>query len=183
VNQNAVIGSDGFSFVTAERGNAEVAREEGQFIGERQGGHLRIDSLGTVEIGDDVEIGACTCIDRATLEATRIKSGTKIDNLVQIGHNNVVGEDVLICGQAGVAGSSKIGNRVILGGQVGCGDQIQVGDDAILTAQSGIISDLEGSAVYAGYPAQPIRKFFKGIALVRKLEGIQKRLRRLETKP
>jgi UDP-3-O-[3-hydroxymyristoyl] glucosamine N-acyltransferase len=141
IHFNATIGSDGFSFqpVTGMGG----------------GKPLRIHSLGNVVIGDDVEIGAATTIDRATLESTKIGNGTKIDNQVQIGHNVRIGESCLVCGKVGIAGSVDIGDRVLLGGGVGIADHIKIGSDAIVAAGSGVGTSIAAGAKVSGYPAIP----------------------------
>lgn len=158
VQPGAVIGGDGFSFVTPEKSRAESVRETLGDAGEDAGSALpqawlRIHSLGGVTLGDDVEIGANTTIDRGTIRDTRIGSGTKIDNLVQVGHNVVVGRDCLLCGQVGVAGSSRIGDRVVLGGKVGVVDNITVGDDVVAGAGSLISSNAPAGRALMGMPA------------------------------
>ncbi|MEO1550504.1 MAG: UDP-3-O-(3-hydroxymyristoyl)glucosamine N-acyltransferase [Pseudomonadota bacterium] len=150
----AVIGADGFSFVTPKPGAIEEAKATGAITGmaERQG-FARIHSLAAVQIGDDVEVGANTTIDRGTIEDTRIGSGTKLDNLVQIGHNVKIGETCLVCGQAGVAGSTTVGDRVVLGGQVAVADHLSVGSDVIVTGQSGVSANVPPGRVMMGTPA------------------------------
>ena len=150
----AVIGGDGFSFVTEQTSRVEAARTTLGNPGETaKQPWLRIHSLGSVTIGDNVEVGANTTIDRGTVRDTQIGSGTKIDNLVQVGHNVVVGEDCLLCGQVGIAGSTRIGNRVVLGGQVGVVDNIQVGDDVVAAAGTMITSNAPAGRVLMGSPA------------------------------
>jgi UDP-3-O-[3-hydroxymyristoyl] glucosamine N-acyltransferase len=150
----AVIGSDGFSFVTPEKSGVERARET---LGDRgEAGDqswTRIHSLGGVEIGDDVEIGANTAIDRGTVRATVIGSGTKLDNLVHLGHNVVVGRDCLLCGQVGVAGSARIGDRVVMGGQCGVSDNIFVGDDVVAGGATKMFTNVPAGRVILGSPA------------------------------
>lgn len=150
----AVIGSDGFSFVTPEKSGVEEIRET---LGERSEiraqSWTRIHSLGSVSIGDDVEIGANSCIDRGTIRDTVIGSGTKLDNLVHIGHNVQVGRDCLLCGQVGIAGSSRIGDRVVLAGQCGVNDNIFVGDDVIAGGGTKIFTNAPAGRVLLGYPA------------------------------
>ena len=163
IHNNAVIGSDGFGF----------AKDE-----ERH--WLKIPQTGRVVIEDDVEIGAGTTIDRASTGETRIKRGAKLDNLVQIGHSCVVGEDALLCAQVGIAGSSRVGERVILLGQVGIGGHITVGDDAILYPQSGVPNDVAPGEVLLGTPAFEARAFWRAIAVFKKLGDVPKRLRALE---
>jgi UDP-3-O-[3-hydroxymyristoyl] glucosamine N-acyltransferase len=156
IHANAVIGADGFSFVTPQRGAVESAKATGAVAADARNLRLdRIHSLGAVWIGDDVEIGACTTIDRGTLADTRVGSGTKIDNQVQLGHNVRVGENCMICAQAGVAGSTTIGDRVVLGGKVGIADHILIGDDVIAGAHAGVGTDLPSGSVVLGSPAVP----------------------------
>jgi UDP-3-O-[3-hydroxymyristoyl] glucosamine N-acyltransferase len=146
VHANAVIGADGFSFapdlMSASAFTAGVSV-------------AKVHSLGNVEIGDDVEIGACTTIDRATLESTRIGRGSKIDDHVHIGHNVTIGEGCILCGMVGISGSVILGDRVRLGGGVGIGDHVRVGDQAVIAAGSGVATDVPANAFYSGYPAQP----------------------------
>ena len=160
----AVVGSDGFGYV---------------WDGKR---HRKIPQVGTVRLEDDVEIGANAAIDRATLGETVIGRGTKIDNLVQVGHNVVVGEHSILCGQAGVGGSSRLGRGVTLAGQVGVSDHVTIGDRAILTGQAGIArrGRVETGAVVSGMPALPHREFLKRAALVGRLEAVFERLAALE---
>ncbi len=149
-----VIGGDGFSFVTPEISGIEEIRATLGIRGEikKQQWH-RIHSLGAVVLGDDVEVGANSCIDRGTIRSTRIGNRTKIDNLVDIGHNCEVGEDCLLCGMVGLAGSARIGDRVVLAGQVGVADNIFVGDDVIAGAASKIMNNVPAGRVVLGYPA------------------------------
>ncbi|KGJ05182.1 UDP-3-O-[3-hydroxymyristoyl] glucosamine N-acyltransferase [Paracoccus halophilus] len=154
VHSGAVIGSDGFSFVTPEKSGVEEIRETLGERGDIRAQHwTRIHSLGGVEIGDDVEIGANATIDRGTIRATRVGRGTKIDNLVHLGHNVVVGEDCLLCGQVGIAGSARIGDRVVLGGQCGVSDNIFVGDDVIAGGATKIFTNAAAGRVLLGSPA------------------------------
>lgn len=154
VQPGAVIGADGFSFVTPEKSGVEEIRETlGQRDAIRAQSWTRIHSLGAVSIGDDVEIGANACIDRGTIRDTTIGSGTKLDNLVHIGHNVQVGQDCLLCGQVGVAGSARIGNRVVLAGQCGVNDNIFVGDDVICGGATKVFTNAPAGRVLLGYPA------------------------------
>lgn len=154
LNPGVSIGGDGFSFVTPEKSGVEEIRHTlGERAEIRQQHWTRIHSLGGVEIGDDVEVGANATIDRGTIRATRIGRGTKIDNLVQLGHNVTVGEDCLLCGLVGVAGSARIGNRVVLGGQVGVSDNIFVGDDVIAGGATKIFTNAPAGRVLLGSPA------------------------------
>ena len=153
----AVIGADGFSFVTPEKSGVEEIRETlGSRAGIRDQSWTRIHSLGAVTIGDDVEIGANTCIDRGTVRDTVIGAGTKLDNLVHIGHNVQVGRDCLLCGQVGIAGSARIGDRVVLAGQCGVNDNIFVGNDVIAGGATKIFTNAPAGRVLLGYPAVKI---------------------------
>jgi UDP-3-O-[3-hydroxymyristoyl] glucosamine N-acyltransferase len=178
---NAVIGADGFSYVTAKEARHEKNASRQAAAHE---GVLRINSLGTVVLEDDVEIGACSCIDRGTLAETRIARGTKIDNLVQVGHNNNIGEHCLIVSQVGISGSCTIGDRVVIAGQSGLADHLNIGDDAIIMARSGIMRDVEPGAILLGAPALPHREAMANMAqLVRLREmakEIKQALKRLE---
>jgi UDP-3-O-[3-hydroxymyristoyl] glucosamine N-acyltransferase len=166
----AVIGADGFSFVTPEKSGVEEIRETlGSRAEIRAQSWTRIHSLGAVSIGDDVEIGANVCIDRGTIRDTTIGSGTKIDNLVHIGHNVQIGRDCLLCGQVGIAGSARIGDRVVMAGQCGVNDNIFVGDDVIAGGATKIFTNAPAGRVLLGYPAVKMESHVE----------IQKALRRL----
>lgn len=166
----AVIGSDGFSYVTPEKSGAEEVRETlGQRAEIRAQKWLRIQSLGGVVIGDDVEIGANATIDAGTIRATAIGNGTKLDNLVHLGHNVVVGEDCLLCGQTGIAGSVRIGNRVVLGGQCGVVDNIFIGDDVIAGGGTKILSNAPAGRVLLGYPAIRMESHIQAWKNIRRL--------------
>lgn len=165
IHNNTTIGSDGFGYAkTAEKT------------------WLKIPQTGRVVLEDDVEIGANTAIDCASVGETRIKRGAKIDNLVQIGHSCTVDEDALICSQTGLAGSSHIGKRVVLTGQVGIAGHLTIGDDAVLTAKSGISHDVEPGKVMSGIPAFDNRDWLRSTAAFRKLGEFASRLRKLEKK-
>ncbi len=180
-NQNAVIGSDGFSFVTSERGSVEAVRGgERDSVRHRNNAIERIESLGGVVIGDDVEIGAATCVDRATLGDTVIGSGTKIDNLCQIAHNVEIGENCLFASHTGIAGSTRIGNRVVCGGQVGMADHLTIGDDVVVMARGGVTTDVEAGQVYAGFPAGPAGRVMKSYVLIDRLGEMRRDIRRLK---
>jgi UDP-3-O-[3-hydroxymyristoyl] glucosamine N-acyltransferase len=178
IHANAVIGADGFSF--APDMTSPVAFKPGLVI-------TRIHSLGNVEIGDDVEIGACTTIDRSTIETTRIGKGTKIDNHVHIGHNVAIGESCIVCGMVGISGSVKIGDRVRLAGGVGIGDHIRIGDEAVVAAGSGVGMNVPAGAFVSGYPALPHQRSLENLQylgrqkrLHGKVDDISKRLDALE---
>lgn len=150
----ARIGADGFSFVTPEVSGAENVRKSlGDQGDAKSQSWVRIHSLGSVTIGDDVEVGANCTVDSGTIRNTEIGNGTKLDNLVHVGHNTRVGADCLLCGQAGISGSVEIGNNVILGGQVGVVDNIFIGDNVIAAGGTKILSNAPAGRVLMGYPA------------------------------
>ena len=163
VHGNVVIGADGFSFAPDMTSNAAFV--PGLTL-------MRIHSLGNVEIGDDVEIGACTTIDRSTLATTRVGRGTKIDNHVHIGHNVAIGESCIVCGMVGISGSVTIGDRVRLAGGVGIGDHVRIGDQAVVAAGSGVGSNVPADAFVSGYPALPHQRTLENFQYL----GRQKRL-------
>ena len=163
VYNNTTIGCDGFGY----------AKDE-----ERR--WLKIPQVGRVVIEDDVEIGANTAIDRASVGETRIKRGAKLDNLVQIGHSCTIDEDALICSQTGLAGSSEIGKRVILAGQVGIAGHLKVGDDAVITAKSATSHDIEPGKVISGIPGFDNKDWLRSTAAYRRLGEFDTRLKALE---
>ncbi|SPH17893.1 UDP-3-O-acylglucosamine N-acyltransferase [Defluviimonas aquaemixtae] len=166
----AVIGADGFSFATPEKSGVEEIRETlGERAEIRAQKWLRIHSLGGVEIADDVEIGANATVDSGTIRATVIGSGTKLDNLVHLGHNVTVGRDCLFAGQTGIAGSVRIGDRVILGGQVGVSDNIFIGDDVIAGGGTKILSNAPAGRVLLGYPAIKMDSYIDAWKQIRRL--------------
>jgi UDP-3-O-[3-hydroxymyristoyl] glucosamine N-acyltransferase len=165
IQNNSTIGSHGFGYARTEDKK-----------------WLKIPQVGRVVIEDDVEIGANTTIDCASVGESRIKRGTKIDNLVQIGHSCTVGEDALICAQTGLAGSSVIGDRVILAGQVGIAGHLKVGDDAVLTARSATSHDVEPGKTISGVPAFDNREWLRSTAAFRRLGEMAKKIRELENR-
>jgi len=162
LHSGVVIGGDGFGYVKEAKKN------------------VKIPQVGTVEIEDDVELGANTTVDRATLGKTIIRRGTKIDNLVQVAHNVVIGEDSILCAQAGISGSTKIGSNVTLAGQVGVVDHVEIGDNVIVGAQAGVTHNLPGNQGYVGSPALPHREFLRSNAVFPKLPEMRKRLADME---
>jgi len=131
---------------------------------------------------DDVEIGANTAIDCASVGETRIKRGSKIDNLVQIGHSCTVDEDALVCAQTGMAGSTVVGKRVMLAGQVGLAGHIKIGDDTVVTSKSGVPNDVDAGKVMSGYPAIENREWLRSSAVFRRLGDLARTVRELEKK-
>ena len=166
---NAIIGADGFSFEPPERGAVEAAKKDGALTSQNSLGFLRIHSLAAVEIGDNVEIGAATAIDRGTISPTRIGSGTKIDNQVQIGHNVQIGENCLLCAQVGIAGSSRLGDRVVLGGKVGVGDHVKIGSDVVCAAATMVASNIADRSVMMGAPATRREDAVRQIVAIKRL--------------
>jgi UDP-3-O-[3-hydroxymyristoyl] glucosamine N-acyltransferase len=163
IHNNATIGCDGFGY----------AKDEDKRW-------LKIPQVGRVVLEDDVEIGANTAIDKASVGETRIKRGAKIDNLVQIGHSCTVDEDALICSQTGLAGSSVIGKRVVLAGQVGVAGHMKIGDDAVLTAKSATSHDVEPGKVISGIPGFDNKEWLRSTAAFRRLGEFAQRLRKIE---
>jgi len=164
VHAGAAIGDDGFGYHSDEQGHHKIAQ------------------IGTVIVGDDVEIGANSTVDRATVSATRIGSGTKIDDSVHIAHNVVIGENCLLCGQVGIAGSAKIGNNVVMGGQVGVNDHISICDDVVIGGGAEVYGDIDQPGVYSGVPARPHQENLRHLALQHRIPKLLERIEELEAK-
>jgi len=164
IHSGSVLGSDGYGYVHDGRS------------------HRKIPQVGTVVIGDDVEIGANVTIDRATTGATRIGSGTKIDNLVQIAHNVEIGDHSLIISQVGISGSTRIGKGVVLAGQVGIAGHVTIGDGAVVGAQSGVLTDVPPGETRSGIGPLPHRTWLRAQAAFEKLPDFRRRLKQLEKK-
>ena len=180
---NACIGADGFSFVTPRPGAVESAKASGEVAGDALNLSLRrINSLGAVVIGDDVEIGAGSTIDRGTMADTRIGDGTKIDNQVQIGHNVQIGRTCLICGQAGIAGSAVLGDRVVLGGKAGVADHLSVGSDTVIAAGSLVGTNVAPRSLMMGVPAVPRDAFNRQYIALRRLPRLADQIQELRRK-
>ena len=172
LHNGAVIGSDGFGYTV-----------------DAQGVRTKIPQTGIVVLEDDVEIGANTTVDRARFGETRVGKGTKVDNLVQIAHNCIIGEHSVLCGQVGMAGTTTLGKHVICAGQVGLAGHIKIGDGAVIGAQAGVAKDMAGGQMYLGSPAVPRLEFGKSLAHVaglpkvkEQLKGREARLAALETR-
>lgn len=163
LQNGVVIGADGFGFAKSADGRWH-----------------KIPQPAPVVIGDDVEVQANSCIDRASVGGTRIGRGTKIDNLVQVGHGSQVGEDVLLCAQVGLAGSTEIGNKVILTGQVGVVGHCKIGENAIVTPQSGVANDVPAGALVSGAPAVDHKAWLKYSAILPRLPEIARAVRKKE---
>jgi UDP-3-O-[3-hydroxymyristoyl] glucosamine N-acyltransferase len=161
IHAGTVLGGDGFGYRLME------------------GRHVKVPQTGRVEIGDDVEIGANCTVDRATFEATRIGEGSKIDNLVMIGHNNQIGRHNLLCGQVGIAGSCKTGDYVIMAGQAGIKDNTEIGDRVMVGAQAGVHRNVPGGQQVLGSPAIPVREQRRIFQMIARLPEMHKQLREL----
>lgn len=164
VHAGVVLGADGFGYAT------------------HRGAHHKVPQVGRVVVEANVEIGANATVDRATLGVTRIGAGTKIDNLVQVGHNVQVGRHCILCGQAGIAGSARLGDGVVLAGQAGVAGHIQLGDRVQVAAKSAALASVEAGTVVAGIPAVEMRKWRRQAVLISRLEEMSRRLRSLERK-
>jgi UDP-3-O-[3-hydroxymyristoyl] glucosamine N-acyltransferase len=163
IQAGCVIGGDGFRFVP-----------------DKTGRQVKFPHIGVVRIGNDVEIGANSCVDRAVLDETVIGDGVKMDNLVQIGHNCEIGENTVIAGCTGISGSVKVGKNVIIGGQVGIKDHVTIADGVMIAAKSGVISDLEKPGIYCGMPAVPFSDWKKQAAAISRGPETLKRVSKLE---
>ncbi len=171
IHHGASLGADGFSFVTETPDNIEQAREDGEVKGTKANQKIfKIPSLGSVVIGNDVEIGANATIDRGTVENTTVGDQTKIDNLVMIGHNCKIGKGCMIVSQVGIAGSCVIGDRVVIAGQAGLADHITIGDDSIILAQSGVTKSHPSKTVLMGAPGVPRKDFLKRLKYLSEAE-------------
>lgn len=162
IHSGTVIGSDGFGYVL------------------EAGVHRKVQQVGNVIIGDDVEIGACVTVDRGAIGPTVIGKGTKIDNLVQLGHNVRIGEHCLLISQVGIAGSTKLGNYVVLAGQAGIAGHLSIGDKVTVSAQSGVMTDLTGGGIWLGSPAQPDKAAKRQFIALQRLPQLLKRVAELE---
>jgi len=164
VKAGAVIGGDGFGYLS------------------RAGAHERIPHVGACIIGDEVEIGSNSCVDRGSLDDTVIGKGTKLDNLVHVGHNVRLGERCLVMAGVGIAGSTRIGNDVILAGHVGVTDHLVIGDGARIAAKSAVFGDVPAGASFSGHPARPHRQFLRAQAALYRLAPIIADLERVAQK-
>lgn len=165
IHAGSVIGADGFGYTLDEKGC-----------------HYKINQFGRVVIEDFVEIGANSCIDRAAMDTTLIKTGTKIDNLVQVAHNCTVGDHSILVAQVGLAGSCKLGHHVVLAGQVGLADHVTLGNQVTVTAKSGTFRDLEDRAVVSGWPAVPTGTWKRYMATLPKLPDMARKVKDLEAR-
>lgn len=159
----AVIGGDGFGYVD-----------------QKDGSHTKVLQTGNVILEDDVEVGCNSTIDRATVNSTIVGKGTKLDNLVHLGHNDIVGENCLMCAHVGVSGSVTIGNHCTLAGQVGTVGHITIGDNVVCGGRTGVTANIDSNSTVAGFPAQPFRDWLKHEANLRKVADLVKKVKELE---
>ena len=176
------LGADGFSFVTENPNNIEQARKDGKIQDTSAAEHviLKINSIGSVVIGNNVEIGANTTIDRGTIENTTIGDNTKIDDLVMIGHNCRIGQGCMIVSQVGIAGSCVIGDRVVLAGQAGLADHIKIGNDSIVAAKAGVTKSFPEKSIVVGAPAVPRKEFIKQLKIMKDAGELIKKFKKYE---
>ncbi len=172
----AVIGADGFSYVTPAPGVVEEAREGGVISARERAAYVRINSLGAVVLGDDVEVGANACIDRGTIADTTVGEGTKIDNLVMIGHNVRVGRGCLLCGHTGIAGSAIIGDRSVLGGRASIADHAVLGSNVVITGNAAVSGHVPDGRIMMGYPGVRRDEFIAMFKALRRLPRVLARL-------
>ncbi|QQL44998.1 UDP-3-O-(3-hydroxymyristoyl)glucosamine N-acyltransferase [Sulfuriroseicoccus oceanibius] len=162
LHHGVVIGGDGFGYELVD------------------GRQQKVDQIGIVRLDDDVEVGANSTIDRARFGRTWIQEGTKIDNLVQIGHNCVIGKHCVICAQTGVAGSAVIGDYCTVAAQAGVAGHLKIGDQAVIMARGGVTKDLPGGEMYMGFPAQPVKEARRDMVAVRRVASLNARVKQLE---
>jgi UDP-3-O-[3-hydroxymyristoyl] glucosamine N-acyltransferase len=165
IHNGAVIGSDGFGYLQ-----------------DKDRPHIKIPQVGTITIEDDVEVGANTTIDRAALGETIIKKGTKLDNLVQVGHNVEIGPHSILAGQVGISGSTKIGKNVIMGGQVAVADHVNIGDNVMVAGRTGITKDVPSNSFIGGFPHLDIKEWRKSATMLPRLYDLAKDVKRLKKK-
>lgn len=177
LQQGASIGADGFGYVTERPSNMELRMAGSKEpLSEEPNPLVKIPQTGYVVLEDDVEIGSNSCVDRATMGATTIGEGTKIDDLVMIGHNNKFGRECIVVAMAAFAGSCTVGDRAVIAGQVGVKDHTRIGKDAIVQAQAGVMNDVDDELVVCGSPARPFRDFFEMLAVQHKLPKLRKQM-------
>lgn len=157
-----VIGGDGFGFVTTN------------------GKHTKVLQTGNVVLGDDVEVGCNTCIDRATVDSTMVGNGTKLDNLVHLGHNDIIGENCLLVAHVGISGSVTVGNNCTFGGQAATVGHIKIGSNCVFAGRAGIIGDVPDNSFWSGFPAQPHKEWLREEANLRKVGDLVKKVKALE---
>ena len=181
LNFGVSIGADGFSFVTESPNNIEQAKAEGEIKEGNEAQKIyKIPSIGSVTIEDDVEIGANTAVDRGTIENTVVGEQTKIDNLVQVGHNCKIGKGCMIVSQVGIAGSCHIGDRVVIAGQAGLADHLNIGKDSIIMAKAGVTKSFPEKSIIIGQPAMPRKDFVHQLNMAKKAEALVKKFKKYE---
>jgi len=181
LNHGVSLGADGFSFVTENPNNIEQARKDGEVkSANTEQVIFKIPSIGSVIIGNNVEIGANSCIDRGTIENTVIGDNTKIDDLVMVGHNCRIGQGCMIVSQVGIAGSCVIGDRVVIAGQAGLADHISIGDDTIIAAQAGVTKSFPAKSIVVGAPAAPRKEFIKQLKIMKDAGELIAKFRKYE---
>lgn len=163
IHAGSVIGADGFGYVADE-----------------QGRHVKVPQRARVVIGEDVEIGAGVCIDRGMKDDTLVGEGTKIDNLVQLGHHVRIGRHCAIAAQVGLAGGARVGDRVLIGGQVGVSDHVEIAAQTQVGGQAGVVQSIQEAGRYWGTPAMPLSAYLRVVALLRRLPELFRRVERLE---
>ncbi len=175
------LGADGFSFVTENPNNIEQARKDGEIKeADVEQVIFKIPSIGSVIIGNNVEIGANTAIDRGTIEDTIVGDNTKIDDLVMIGHNCRIGKGCMIVSQVGIAGSCVIGDRVVIAGQAGLADHLKIGDDTIIAAQAGVSKSFPAKSIVVGSPAMPRKEFIKQLKVMKDASDLIAKFKKYE---
>lgn len=181
LHHGVCLGADGFSFVTENPGNVEMARKEGSIKEEDVDQKIfKIPSIGGVEIGDNVEIGANTTIDRGTIENTVIGEDTKIDDQVMIGHNCKIGKGCMIVSQVGIAGSCVIGDRVVIAGQAGLADHLNIGNDSIIGPAAGVSKSFPEKSIIIGTPAVPRKEFIRQLKTMKDANELIKKFKKYE---
>lgn len=164
IHSGTVIGADGYGFVPQEDG------------------HFKIPQVGTVQVDDDVELGALNTVDRAAMGRTWIKKGVKTDNMVHVAHNCTIGENTLLVAKVGVSGSTSVGDNVVIGGQTGLAGHINIGNDVKIAARSGVQNNVKDGEIVAGFPAMPHRLWLRTRALIRRLPDLFDRVKKIEKK-
>lgn len=185
LQQGACLGSDGFGYTTERPSNLERRLQGNTEIVDQSNPHIKIPQIGTIIVEDNVEIGSCTTIDRATMGATRIGKGAKIDNQVMIAHNVTIGQEALVIANVSIAGSSTIGDRAVVAGHAAVSDHIHLGKDAIVEGMAGVMNNVQDGEAVSGIPAKPVKEHMRTLVLLRRLpqfnSDIKELKKRIET--